>query len=112
MPRNHRSDDDRELHNHPWENSTSLILWGGYREERLDADGTVRVRTYRPWSINRIGANDFHRVELLDPRGCLTLFIAGKRQQSWGFKDPITGEYEDSGDRDVRVEAERQMALG
>lgn len=30
----HRSDEDRDLHNHPWDKSVSLVLWGGYVEER------------------------------------------------------------------------------
>ena len=31
-----RSDQDRDLHDHPW-HFTSLILWGGYVEELPDA---------------------------------------------------------------------------
>lgn len=78
----HRGDGDRDQHNHPWENSVSLILTGGYREERGD-----EVRTLRPGMINVIGMDDFHRVDLLEPKkGCWTLFVAGKGVQDWGFR--------------------------
>lgn len=80
----HRGDLDRELHNHPWERSWSFILWGGYREERRVGDQIV-VRELRPGMWNRLDANDFHRVDLLDPRGCWSLFFAGDRVQNWGF---------------------------
>jgi hypothetical protein len=84
----HRGDEDASLHNHPWRRSYSLILTNGYREERWDSKTkTVITRTLRPGSINRIMADDFHRVELLDPtRGAWTLFFTGSRvKEPWGF---------------------------
>lgn len=78
----HRGDNDRNQHNHPWETSVSLVLVGGYREERGNT-----VRTIRPWSLNVINKNDFHRVDLLEPsKGCWSIFVAGTNVQSWGFK--------------------------
>ena len=78
----HRGDGDRELHNHPWSNSVSLILTGGYVEEREH-----EIRTLRPGMLNFIKSDDFHRVELLKPeKGCWTIFVAGKGVQDWGFK--------------------------
>ena len=85
----HRSDKDRDQHSHPWSTSIALILKGGYREERGDA-----VRTFRPGSVNIIRKDDYHRVELLDPkRGSWSLFVAGKNVSSWGFKDTKTGKH-------------------
>lgn len=85
----HRSDKDRDQHNHPWAKSWALILKGGYTEERGD-----RVKTFRPGSINVIGRDDYHRVTLLDPaRGSWSLFVAGKNVGSWGFRDLDTGEH-------------------
>lgn len=85
----HRSDADRDQHNHPWTKSYALILKGGYTEERGDM-----VRTFRPGSINIICKDDYHRVELLDPKkGSWSLFIAGKNVSSWGFRDDHTGEH-------------------
>ncbi|MFI5296527.1 MAG: hypothetical protein ACHREM_00395 [Polyangiales bacterium] len=80
----HRGDADRELHNHPWAGS-SLILAGGYVEERRMPDDSVAVATYAPGSINVLAPDTFHRVDLIDPRGCWTLFRVGVKQQSWGF---------------------------
>lgn len=85
----HRSDEDREQHNHPWDVSVALVLAGGYVEERGDA-----VRTFGPGSINIIRKDDYHRVDLLDPKqGSWSLFIAGKNVGSWGFRDDHTGEH-------------------
>ena len=85
----HRSDDDREQHNHPWSKSMAIILKGGYREERGDY-----VRTYTPGMINVIGKDDYHRVDLLYPdKGSWSLFIAGRNVGSWGFKDAKTGTH-------------------
>jgi hypothetical protein len=85
----HKGDGSRAQHNHPWGHSASLVLAGGYHEER----GT-QVRVVRPGHINVIRSTDFHRVHLRNPaRGCWTLFVAGRRSQDWGFRDDITGEY-------------------
>lgn len=89
-----RGDNDRALHNHPWGTSISLILTGGYREERLERECDAPLtleRDFRPGSINIIRADDFHRVTLLG-KGCWTLFVAGEREQVWGFMTK-EGEY-------------------
>ena len=50
------------------------LLAGGYVEERGDC-----VRTFRPGSINVIRKDDYHRVELLQPKtGSWRLFVAGR----------------------------------
>jgi hypothetical protein len=81
----HRSDEAGELHNHPWRWAISFILAGGYREERR-LRGTNRViqRTVKPGSLNFIGAEDFHRIDLLQP-DAWSLFIVGPRFSDWGF---------------------------
>jgi hypothetical protein len=92
-----RGDSDREYHNHPWKTSFSLILAGGYTEERLKRvrDGFEVVRkTFRPGMINTIRAEDFHRVALLDGKTTWTLFVAGERTgMMWGFLDVDTKEF-------------------
>jgi len=123
----YRGDDDRAWHNHPWGDeagedvSTSLILTGGYVEERLVFDPhwdwrgpasawidyRVETKTFKPWSINRIARNDFHKVRLLDERrGCWTLFWSARRAApsdgyDWGFKD-IKSNYEPWGEHHRR----------
>ena len=93
-----RGDDDREVHNHPWKYALSIILAGGYVEERAKkrGDGTyvVETKTYRPGMLNIIRDTDFHRVALLDGKTTWTLFIAGERTGDlWGFLDTTTGVF-------------------
>lgn len=85
----HRSDEGVDLHNHPW-SGESLILAGGYNEERLDSDGQVRRRVFQPGMTSALLPTTFHRVDLIDPRGCWTLFRAGVRVDTWGFMDRAT----------------------
>jgi hypothetical protein len=80
----HRSDEDVQLHNHPWP-GRSLILTGGYVEERL-VDGEIRAKTFLPGDVSELRPDTFHRVDLLEPeKGCWTLFTLGPKEQTWGF---------------------------
>ena len=85
-----RSDEDEELHNHPW-SGTSLILAGGYREERR-AGHVVMARECRRGDVNPIEPDTFHRVDLLE-EDCWTLFVVGPVVQSWGFWHRSTGVF-------------------
>jgi hypothetical protein len=87
----HRSDQDVALHNHPWHWARSLILAGGYSEERRTADRQVTRTTKMPGSFVRIDADDYHRVDLLE-KDSWSLFIAGPKKSSWNFWDRHTGE--------------------
>ena len=84
-------DEDPELHNHPWGTSVSLILTGGYDEERRHGN-SVRTARVQPGSINVIYRDTFHRVDLLEDYAW-TLFMSGERQQDWGFWDRNTDVY-------------------
>lgn len=113
----HMSDQGRELHNHPY-TGTSLILKGGYREDRVSLLGEamfeyapnrwtsegaelnalaysgLSARIFRMGDINRIGLCDFHRTDLLDlKRGAWTLFYTGPRVKEWGFLNRSTLEF-------------------
>jgi hypothetical protein len=97
----HRSDADYAIHNHPWKWSFSIVLAGGYREERAwvgpwygfypDSVKT-RKRVLRPGAVNFISRNDFHRVELIE-EDAWTLFVAGPRTGDWGFFDLAEKHY-------------------
>jgi len=109
-----RSDWEEELHNHPWDSSLSFILAGGYSEERRVTESvrvpsedfdysamfryehkmldTIKRRVCKPFTFNHITVEDFHRVDLLE-EDCWTIFITGKKLQSWGFWDRYTGKY-------------------
>lgn len=90
----YRSDDDGELHNHPWKWALSIVLAGGYSEERRTKDDHVERRLVKPFSINFITENTFHRVDLLDEKnGAWSIFIAGPRTQSWGFWNRVTKKF-------------------
>lgn len=85
----HRSDDDRDQHNHPWGTSLALVLAGGYHEERGDYS-----RIVKPGRFNLIRHDDYHRVDLLKPEeGSWSLFLAGRHMQDWGFRDTETQEH-------------------
>lgn len=77
-----RDDDDRALHDHPWEN-VSYLLAGSYRE--ITPDGTF-VR--QPGNIVRRPASALHRLELIDNKPCVSLFFTGPKVREWGFDCP------------------------
>lgn len=125
-----RSDADREIHSHPWDNAASVILWGGYVERRLSLSETdfqnvlhgvfplvdqarkhwqFVERTLRPGDLNVITKTDFHRLTLTS-RFALTLFITGRRTQEWGFLDTETGRFETEAEREARLKASRDSA--
>jgi hypothetical protein len=78
------SDPEDSVHSHPWHWSVSLILVGGYREQRCDDAGQMTVREYRPGDVNVLTPRDKHRVDLL-ANDCWTLFLAGHFDQAWAF---------------------------
>lgn len=85
-------DSDRELHDHPWWISGSLILTGGYYEERLIPGTTTIVhRVIGPGTVNIIRGTDFHRVDLIEDHAW-TLFVSGNRNKDWGFFIRETGQ--------------------
>lgn len=83
------SDPDRGLHDHPWGRALSLVLAGGYDEIRFaDKARTERstvTRAVRPWRLNRLRGEDYHRVVLRGGRPAWTLFLHGPRVKGWGF---------------------------
>lgn len=74
------SDPDRGLHDHPWRWSYSLVLVGGYLEQRFDG-----FHLRKPGRIHSIRGTTFHRVILEARRDAWTLFIHGERYKKWGF---------------------------
>lgn len=88
----HRSDDDEAVHSHPWAWAVSLVLSGGYSEERRTKTDSIERRDVRPPAINVIRHSDFHRVDLYE-KDCWSIFVAGPRVSDWGFFDRHTKEY-------------------
>lgn len=91
-------DGDRELHNHPWIASCSLILTGGYVEERLVHRNdphrkAIITRELKPGHFNFLSGKAFHRIHLVDSQiGTWTLFVSGKEVKNWGFLNFETDE--------------------
>jgi hypothetical protein len=104
----HRGDQDQALHRHPWFWSFSIVLAGGYQEERrvevkdacvlTDIVQKLDLKIYDvenitvlPFSFNYIAHEDYHRVDLLE-RDCWSIFVVGPRVTSWDFWDRETGK--------------------
>lgn len=90
-----RSDDDRALHDHPWD-SVSVILWGGYLEilpvkapylkrGETAAHVTHTAHWRQPLSVIPRRAECCHRLVIDEPHPAWTLFITGPKRRSWGF---------------------------
>jgi hypothetical protein len=79
------------FHDHPWTWGVSLMLRGGYFEERVERDGRRRTHWRAPWRLAFIRADRFHRVMLRDGRRAWTLFFHGPVFRVWRFFDAATG---------------------
>lgn len=84
----HKSDEDRDLHDHP-AGFISWILRGGYVERIADvrAPTITWVRSRARWSLHRHPLQLCHRIEVIAPR-TVTLVLTGRRRQNWGFYTP------------------------
>jgi hypothetical protein len=75
-----RSDEDRALHDHPW-NFLVIPLWRGYREHNQKG-----VRNVLPLLGTRFRRAEYqHRVELRNEKPAWSLFISFRRRRVWGF---------------------------
>lgn len=83
----HRSDEDRHLHDHPW-NFRTFILWNGYLEHH--PGGIFKAR---PLMTLQRPAQWRHRVQLRrTPAGkekiAVTLVFTGPDVREWGYHTP------------------------
>jgi hypothetical protein len=103
-------DPGTDLHDHPWW-FASLILWGGYDEERADTreapllawigeragspDACRRgVLEERRWgSVKVMRLDHCHRVVRLRRATSWSLVVKGPRRRPWGFYLPGEGGY-------------------
>ena len=77
-----RSDDDRALHDHPWAN-TSLLIEGSYIEH------TPKGQILRKaGDVVKRPADALHRLELIDDKPAVSLFMTGPKTREWGFECP------------------------
>lgn len=79
-----RPDADRECHDHPW-SFVSVVLRGGYLEERRRRGGGWRAREWRGrFSVAARQYSDAHRIAGIAP-GTWTLILRGRDRRTWGF---------------------------
>ena len=76
------SDDDRALHDHPWDNR-SLIIMGRYQE--VTPDG---VFTRSAGDVIERKAEDLHRLVVEPGHRVVSLFMTGPVLREWGFACP------------------------
>lgn len=79
-----KSDDDRALHDHPWDNQ-SVLLHGDYLEH-TPSGAIVR----KAGDVVSSKAADAHRLEIApgSAAGVISLFITGPKLREWGFYCP------------------------
>jgi hypothetical protein len=75
-----RKDEDRDLHDHPW-NARTIILKGSYAEVR---EGGARHFRFTG-NTAKLKFGEYHRITAVPPEGAWTLFITGKYRGTWGF---------------------------
>ncbi|WP_460093748.1 hypothetical protein [Pseudomonas sp. S2_B03] len=103
-----RPDEDRDLHDHPW-NARTIILRGWYTEQRpASAEWKEKFKSCLipnpdpklvDWATNdacewierdqgdtaRLNHGEYHRIDQVSPGGVITLFITSKWRGDWGF---------------------------
>lgn len=88
------SDAPAQFHDHPWSWAVSLVLRGGYVEERRRReDRAATRRSLQPGRLNVLVPGVFHRVEVRGGEPAWTLFIHGPKVRKWGFLDAVTGSF-------------------
>ena len=103
-----RPDEDRDLHDHPW-NARTIILRGWYTEQRpagaewkkavLAGMVSKPAQKWVDWVMNdacewikrdqgdtaSLNHGEYHRIAQVSPGGVITLFITSKWRGDWGF---------------------------
>lgn len=77
-----KSDDDRALHDHPWQN-TSLLVRGSYEEHTPDG-----VFLREEGSLVHREGTTLHRLVVPDNARVISLFFTGPVVREWGFACP------------------------
>jgi hypothetical protein len=101
-----------DLHDHPF-SFVSIILWGGYTEERCETRrASARAgndsrgdRSTRRWlSVRSLRLDECHRIIALNRKVSWSLLLMGPRRRSWGFYLPTGYMPEDEYNATVRAD--------
>lgn len=84
------SDDDRALHDHPW-NSLSWVLKGQALEFVQVSNNLQSLELVMEGDFVRRRAEHMHRLELINNEHMYTLFITSRKIREWGFNCPGKG---------------------
>lgn len=76
------SDDDRAMHDHPWDNRT-FVLEGGYIEHTPEG-----VFERNAGDVIARKASDAHRLEIPEGGRAVSIFMTGPVMREWGFHCP------------------------
>lgn len=83
-------DQDRHLHDHPW-NARTFILRGAYREAK-EQDFSGMSGANPEYYVERqtgdtatLGFGEYHRIVALSSGGAWTMFVTGPHRGTWGF---------------------------
>lgn len=77
----YRADEDKHLHDHPW-NYLSIVLSGCYVEELTNG----RKRFRWPFSVSLARHTHIHKIyHILNQKRVTTLFFVGKKTYDWGY---------------------------
>lgn len=86
-----RPDNDRHLHDHPW-NARTIVLRGWYLEElpqgAPDAvwlGGKTCWRWRERGNTGRLLFGEYHRINAVSQDGVWTLFFTWRKRGTWGF---------------------------
>jgi hypothetical protein len=78
-----RPDPEPYLHDHPV-SFLSLILTGGYSENRMKDGKTAQIVNHRWFNSVRASLEDRHTIVTVEPN-TLTLALMGPKVREWGF---------------------------
>ncbi len=88
----YKADQDKHLHNHPW-NIWTMVLCGGYYESYIkDNFGTI-CNPRILFNIRKSNSKQYHKIDQMIGKKCITLAIMSKRKSDWGYL--VNGEHVD-----------------
>ncbi|MBF6037759.1 hypothetical protein H8F22_02610 [Pseudomonas sp. P154a] len=79
-----RPDEDRDLHDHPW-NARTIILRGFYKEQRRHSRHGDIDYWRESGDTASLNHGEYHQIDEVSPGGVITLFITSKWCGEWGF---------------------------
>lgn len=79
-----RSDDDRDVHDHPW-TARSFVFWNGYTEKILSDNEQFIYKIRRAPCLVTINSTHRHKVRLLSQKPTWSILLVGPTTRKWGF---------------------------